>query len=640
MCEPVSLESPGQRKIIERFWHYMDSWMRANTFVPPWLPARLHHPMFGYLVAVTLELMAVLLTLLLAASLHGFSMYGVLVVLAVVVMALYWGRGPSLVAILVGIVLLVFMVFLPQLSWSPAYRTNVVNLGLLLIVGILISLVAGQVALARRQADQARQVAEARAAELSTIFETLKVDVLVYGCGGHLVAHNTAAHAHLGMEQLPESVSWGQEKWAAHLNPRDAQGRPIPLEQTLSARALRGEVLTGALAHDEWLTTLDGREVVVNITGAPIRNQQGQITGAVLVGNDVTERRRLEQRTQQALNALIEMARAMVALPTERSALLDRVPPRLAELTREVLGQERVTLVSLDSENNTLHALVAAGLTSEQEACWRSLTEGASPDTWVGPEVSEPLNAGEVVQVDFTRTGLDLAPGGRRHLMAPLFVGQRLLGFLAVGRSDPQARFTTQETALLGAVAHLCALVLERERLLDERGKAHAHIVALEEARIRMDSFLNIASHELKTPLTSLRLAVELVKRQAERLVRFEPETSKLLCQSFPQLQEQYLKMMTDMPIGHPFRRPAVWGELPRPLLLAPFAKGRSYFCARCCNCRLHRRAGPFHHWHDTNCAQCACQKTPAFPFDLRGTLGPNHHQENWLCWCSFLLAG
>jgi len=39
----------------------------------------------------------------------------------------------------------------------------------------------------------------------------------------------------------------------------------------------------------------------------------------------------------------------------------------------------------------------------------------------------------------------------------------------------------------------------------------------------------------------------------------------------------QYLKVMTNMPIGHPFRRPAVWGELPHPLLLAPLAKGRSY---------------------------------------------------------------
>jgi hypothetical protein len=45
---------------------------------------------------------------------------------------------------------------------------------------------------------------------------------------------------------------------------------------------------------------------------------------------------------------------------------------------------------------------------------------------------------------------------------------------------------------------------------------------------------------------------------------------------------EQYLKVMTNMPIGHPFRRQAAWGELPLPLLLAPIAKGRSYFCVKC----------------------------------------------------------
>src|SRR5260370_12636221 len=45
----------------------------------------------------------------------------------------------------------------------------------------------------------------------------------------------------------------------------------------------------------------------------------------------------------------------------------------------------------------------------------------------------------------------------------------------------------------------------------------------------------------------------------------------------------QYLKVMTNMPIGHPFRRQPAWGELPLPLLLAPIAKGRSYFCAARC---------------------------------------------------------
>lgn len=39
----------------------------------------------------------------------------------------------------------------------------------------------------------------------------------------------------------------------------------------------------------------------------------------------------------------------------------------------------------------------------------------------------------------------------------------------------------------------------------------------------------------------------------------------------------QYLKVMTNVPIGHPFGRLAVQGRLRYPLLLAPIAKGRSY---------------------------------------------------------------
>lgn len=526
---------------------------------------------------------------------------------------------------------------------------------------------------------QARQEAEARAAELNTIFDALTVGVFIYDREGRLIAHNQTARTHLGMDHVPESVFRTPEEWSAHMDRHDAQGRPIPLEQSPPYRILRGEVLAGEEAIEERLRTLDGREMFASITGAPIRNHQGQITGAVLVGQDiterhrlaqelaarvreleavmnsitdavmvqgtdwhpprlnhaaqellnlfvspdelqrslaegsfgericdvnghplpqeqypssrvlrgevlsggtsadmmirtfegeplylsvsgaplrdaagkqvgavivcrdVTERRRLEQRTQQALHALIRIAHALVTVPTEQSTSLDIVPPLLAEFTRQMLGQERVTLVSLDTQTNTLHPLVAMGLTPEQEARWRAITAGTRRGMWFGPEVGVRLHAGEVVQVDFAHPVLDQAPhvlGGRRHLIAPLFVGQRLLGYLVVGRADTLPDFTPQEKEVLGAVAHLCALVLERERLLDEREKARAHVLALEEASSRMDSFLNIASHELKTPLTSLRLAVELVKRQAERLGRFEPDADKLLHQSFPQLQE------------------------------------------------------------------------------------------------------
>ena len=46
---------------------------------------------------------------------------------------------------------------------------------------------------------------------------------------------------------------------------------------------------------DVRLRLADGRTLDVNITGAPLRSPTGEITGAVAISRDVTERRRLER---------------------------------------------------------------------------------------------------------------------------------------------------------------------------------------------------------------------------------------------------------------------------------------------------------------------------------------------------------
>ena len=63
--------------------------------------------------------------------------------------------------------------------------------------------------------------------------------------------------------------------------------------------------------------TLDGRELQLNVTGAPTHDQNGDIQGGVLIFRDVTERRRLERRTQDSLDALLIMAEALVQHPGE-----------------------------------------------------------------------------------------------------------------------------------------------------------------------------------------------------------------------------------------------------------------------------------------------------------------------------------
>ena len=160
--ETNPLEPPQSRRLDDYAWHRLRQWVRANTFAPSWLPARLRHPILGYLMAVILEVIAVALTLLLRMVMPAFSLLGVLEILGVVIVALNWGGVPSLLAALVAMVLLSYAAYPPQFSWSISRVDEAISVGLILVVGLLISLVAGHVA----RGSQARREAETQAQAL------------------------------------------------------------------------------------------------------------------------------------------------------------------------------------------------------------------------------------------------------------------------------------------------------------------------------------------------------------------------------------------------------------------------------------------------------------------------------------------
>src|SRR5258708_28993184 len=152
-----------------------------------------------------LEVIAVALTLLLLAGLPAFSLPALLTILMVVLVALNWGGGPSLLATLVGGALLDFVIFPPRFGGSFATASDAIRVGLVLVVGLLISMVAGHVA---RTVSQARQEAEAQTAQLRTIFETLVDGVFVSDQQGHIIRHNSAARTMLRLDEAPNFTSW------------------------------------------------------------------------------------------------------------------------------------------------------------------------------------------------------------------------------------------------------------------------------------------------------------------------------------------------------------------------------------------------------------------------------------------------
>ena len=153
--------------------------------------------------------------------------------------------------------------------------------------------------LARAKTSEA-QAAE-RAERLNTILETMTDGVAVYDAEGRPVQVMNRAYRKLyGIDHVPvDFETLGIRDRVRLLHVRDAIGGPLPFEDTPAGRALRGEVVTGPDA-DIRVRALDGRELEVNNSAAPLREPDGRITGIVLLLRDMTERNRLEREREAA----------------------------------------------------------------------------------------------------------------------------------------------------------------------------------------------------------------------------------------------------------------------------------------------------------------------------------------------------
>lgn len=65
--------------------------------------------------------------------------------------------------------------------------------------------------------------------------------------------------------------------------------------------------------------------------------------------------------------------------------------------------------------------------------------------------------------------------------------------------------------------------ITEQERLAHEEAEARAASLALQETARQMNEFLGIASHEFKTPLTTIKATIQLARLQVERLHQESP---------------------------------------------------------------------------------------------------------------------
>jgi PAS domain S-box-containing protein len=180
----------------------------------------------------------------------------------------------------------------------------------------------------------ARAEAEARAAELSAIFEAITDGLAIYDAQGAIRYTNPAYRRMLALEEDADPSLFQLDNRIEWMAVRNLKGRPIPKEQLAVLRVLQGEHLVGTPGMDAICRTHKGEDRIINFSGAPIRDSTGNIGGGVIVFRDMTARRTLEQQlrySERKLRALVESNILAVAV-SDSAGRIHEVNDQFAQL--------------------------------------------------------------------------------------------------------------------------------------------------------------------------------------------------------------------------------------------------------------------------------------------------------------------
>lgn len=249
--------------------------------------------------------------------------------------------------------------------------------------------------------------------------------------------------------------------------------------------------------------------------------ENAQVVGTVTLIDDVTERVATEAELSRLLSQE-QAARAQAEATAARIARLQRVT---AALSQALTPAQVADVIVLESTAAMETSAAVVQLLSEDGASLETVRALGYPEHLVATVQRIPLSI-PLPGTEAARLGQPiwlesrqmlaaryphlatpaLASGYEASAIIPLVVEKRVLGVMALGFGEPRA-FGLEDREFLLTLAHQCAQALERARLYE---------AAQEAIRIR-DQFLSIASHELKTPLTSLLGNSQLLQRRMMR---------------------------------------------------------------------------------------------------------------------------
>jgi PAS domain S-box-containing protein len=154
----------------------------------------------------------------------------------------------------------------------------------------------------RKKAEEALQQSEAR---FRALLNSGAVAIYSCDCAGKILEINRAAIDLWGCEPKPGETDAQFRGAFKSLRP---DGSRLPYAETWMTRVLNGEIVA-ARNEEVGNERSDGSRITVIVNVLPLKNEQGEITGAMLCFYDITERKQLEQESLEQAQTLAELDR-------------------------------------------------------------------------------------------------------------------------------------------------------------------------------------------------------------------------------------------------------------------------------------------------------------------------------------------